>query len=294
MSTQKTYTPTRPDPTPAVEPFFGRHQVTRLVLEDLNRGQNISVVGPDRIGKTSFLHHIADPKVRAEHKIAEDYVFVYLDCSSLAQGDQETWYQAIEEATIRQLGDRVPEEVNKKLLKRFRKLVEGSDSPPISWRLGRLFRAVQMQGIKLVLALDDFEQLTQSPHLNSDFLQVMRALHADHGVIYLVTSLLPVYVLTPDFSIGSPYYNMFYQRGSSASDLFGPLEPQESRELVLSLFHQAGIEEPDDSVVDCILDLGENRPYSLKQAGHTAIRLWPSEGKPKPRQLCRQIRGQFG
>ena len=55
------------DPVESSEHFFGRERVTRQVLGLLDKRQNVSIVGGDKIGKTSFLYHVADPEVRAHH-----------------------------------------------------------------------------------------------------------------------------------------------------------------------------------------------------------------------------------
>lgn len=49
------------------EHFFGRTQEITNTLSLLKNNQSVSIVGPRRMGKTSFLLHISHPEVMARH-----------------------------------------------------------------------------------------------------------------------------------------------------------------------------------------------------------------------------------
>jgi hypothetical protein len=287
---QNTQNPFSLDPVRPPEPFYGRQRVTREVLNLLANGQHVSIVGAETIGKTSFLYHVADPEIRAQHGIAANRIFVYLDSRALASGDQETWYRDIEEATIRQLApEKVPDSA--KSLAKFEQTVQDTCPTP-GRRVRDLFLALITYHIKPVLILDNFEALAHSPHMGEQFLSDLRVLATNYEVTYLVTSLLALHELGQIISLQSPFFNMFVIKGSTSSDLFGTLDPHDSRALIEKPLAQAGIK-LHESVVGCILELGENRPSMLKRAGRIAVDLWLDDKEIDPRQHCRQIRRLF-
>ena len=95
------------EPIIASDQFFGREKETRRVLGFLQEGQSVSVVGPAKIGKTSFIFHIMHPAVRELHRLATEHVFVYLDSRLLADCDQGECYLAILKETIHQVKNSV-------------------------------------------------------------------------------------------------------------------------------------------------------------------------------------------
>ena len=61
--------------------FFNRDADVRKVLTRLRKGQSVSVVGKDKIGKTSLLYFVSDPEVAMRHGFApQKYLFCYVDC----------------------------------------------------------------------------------------------------------------------------------------------------------------------------------------------------------------------
>jgi hypothetical protein len=128
--------------------------------------------------------------------------------------------------------------------------------------------------------------------MDAQFLTALRTLATNYEATYLVTSLLPLHELGRIISLDSPFFNMFVIKGSASSDLFGTLEPHDSRTLIEQPLKQADIK-LHASVIDCILELGENRPYMLKRAGQIAVNLWLEDAKIGQRQHCRQLRRRF-
>lgn len=295
-SMKTTKNPFTLDPVRLVEQFFGRQRITRQVLNELANGQHVSIVGPNGIGKTSFLYHVADPQVRAQNMMAEELVFVYVDGGALAAEGQETagnataWYQAIEEATLAQIGETIQDRPG--LQARFEESLPDNGSATPDARVEKLFQVVMMRDIRPVLILDDFEELALSPRMDEHFLNVLRSLHTDAQVTYLVASLLPLRELEQVTSIYSVFFNMFLLIGSPTTDCFGSLDPTESRALVQTPLDQSEIK-LDKSIIDYILELGENRPYSLKRAGLIAVDLWLSDPGMEPESHRLQIGRQF-
>jgi predicted AAA+ superfamily ATPase len=71
MSTENPYFHRGPIRKP--EHFFGRSQEVTNALSLLKKNQSVSIVGPRRIGKTSFLLHLA--RVLARYGLPLDICF---------------------------------------------------------------------------------------------------------------------------------------------------------------------------------------------------------------------------
>ncbi|MFB0545773.1 MAG: hypothetical protein ACETWB_02585, partial [Anaerolineae bacterium] len=50
-----------------LEYFFGRKEELTTAFNRLRNMESVSLVGERRVGKTSFLFHLANPKVRSEY-----------------------------------------------------------------------------------------------------------------------------------------------------------------------------------------------------------------------------------
>jgi len=85
--------------------FFGRTQETRQALQMVHYDQCISIVGPRRIGKTSFLRHLCDPEVQEQHNLGDECLFVYIDCQGMGNLDEPQLYQWLWEETERALAE---------------------------------------------------------------------------------------------------------------------------------------------------------------------------------------------
>ena len=71
-------------PIRQLEYFCGRADEIGQSLSLLRNGQNVSLVGQRRIGKTSLLFHIADPVILEAHGLhRSEHLFVYLDGTEL-------------------------------------------------------------------------------------------------------------------------------------------------------------------------------------------------------------------
>jgi hypothetical protein len=269
------------EPVRMPEQFFGREKETRRALGFLHRRQSVSIVGPARIGKTSFLLHVARPDVRAQYRLAEKHIFVYLDGRSLVGCDQGQCYLSILEETLRQVkGDKA---TGIKLDEALR----GTDLQTVYFNLRSLFRTAQVSGLKLIVLLDDLELLSQNHHLEDRFFSVLRSLHTSYQVAYLVASHCPLDTLERIPPEVSPFFNIFQPIALE------PLAPGESRELVVGLLKRIGVEFPAFAL-DRILELGENRPDRLQRAGHVAFRVWQENGGTLAPKHCETIRKQFG
>jgi len=266
--------------------FFGRTKETQRTLSFLHQLQCVSIVGPAKIGKTSFLFHVAHPHVRAKRKLAEEPVFVYVDSRSLANLNEGACYLYIREEAIRQIKSAVT--LDKEVGIRLEQMVREAGSQTTHFGLRTLFQSTGAVGLKCVIVLDNLDLLNQNHLLGQKFPSALRSLHTKYAVAYLIASELPIYKLERicPGGPGSPFFNIFQQIS------IGPFKDEESRQLVVTSLNMSGARFPE-FIIDHILELGHNEPYRLQQAGCIAFQVWQENLGCLQEEHCEEIRRRF-
>jgi hypothetical protein len=275
------------EPVRLVAQFFGRGREIQRALSFLHRGQCVSIVGPARVGKTSFLFHVAHPLVRARQGLAEEHVFVYLDGHSLADLEEGACYLHIREEAIRQIKRTLA--LEKDVGIRLERAVREASGQTAYFGLRTLFQGSRAVGLRLALALDHLEMLNQNLLLGQVFFSGLRSLHTNYDVAYLVASRSPVDRLEricPD-GPGSPFFNIFQPIS------IGPFTDDESHQLVVTMANLVGATFPE-FIVDSILELGHNEPHRLQRAGYLAFQIWQENQRNLLKEHCEEIRRRFG
>jgi len=246
------------------EYFCGRTEDTGQSLGLLRNGQNVSLVGQRRIGKTSLLFHIADPLVFEVHGLHRgEHLFVYLDGT--------------------ELGDLSPGEVLGLLLDRLAATLSAAKS---SIELGRAppdglsyrdFREAVLKvteiGLKPIYLLDEFESLAGNPHLGPRFFSGLRALSSQFDLSFVTASRESLLRLTyaNTETLSSPFFNTF------ANLHLGLFSESQSRCVVEALAAYAALDLPAQTT-DRILGLAGPHPLLLQIAAFHAVELWGEEG----------------
>jgi hypothetical protein len=274
------------EPIRRLAKFFGRGKEIRRALSFLHRGQCVSVVGPAKIGKTSFLFHIAHPLVRARHGLAEGQAFIHLDSYSLAHLDEGACYLHIREEAIRQVKSTLA--LDKEVGIRLERAVREAGAQTAYFGLRTLFQSSRALDLKLALVLDHLDVLNRNHLLGQEFFTGLRSLHTNYDIAYLVASRSPIDRLEricPD-GPGSPFFNIFQPIS------IGPFTDEESDRLVGTLLDLAGARLPEFAI-DCILELGRNDPCCIQWAGHIAFQAWQENGGDLQEEHCEKIRQRF-
>jgi DNA-binding winged helix-turn-helix (wHTH) protein len=237
--------------------FCNRNVETEQACELLRHNQCLSLVGPRRIGKTSFLWHLADPQVGRKHNLAPDCTsFVLIDCARLAT------------LAINEIYEFLSTEINQVVHGLDGGIVEPSAAgshPGVFHRLEHTVRQVVAGERTLVLMLDDFEALAENPYVDANFFSSLRALANHHGITYVTTSTQPLYALNfrQASTLGSPFFNLF------AHKLLAPFSDVEAAELLDDLAALGGGRfSPDVSAF--LLSLAGPHPLFLQIAGYCA------------------------
>ena len=100
------------------ELFFNREAYVKKVLRGLRRGQSVSVVGKEKIGKTSLLYYISHPQVAVQHGFeSQTGLFFYVDCKRLADLDERDCFRQIKAVIEQTVSAVFPQLYLKKIIK---------------------------------------------------------------------------------------------------------------------------------------------------------------------------------
>lgn len=238
---------------PIAEPdnFFGRERELRRLRGHLLQLHWVSIVGPRRIGKTSLLLQLCHPDVATGMGLNPSiYARVFIDCQGLSDLDAKGW-QAL-------------------LVKRAAEALDFSPAPQVqdSFEFREAFYSLLADGRKLVLILDEFENLAVNPHLDVDFFNLLRSLATDLPLAMVTASRTSLSALTyQDQSVlSSPFFNVFNTLR------IGLLEEKAARALLGR--PEAGFAA---ETVEFLLELVGPHPYFLQLAGHQAFE-WQEGG----------------
>lgn len=165
--------------------------------------ESSSLVGEHRIGKTSLLKYLANPKVRLEHGLeSERYSFVYVDLQLVDQSaDPNRLWRHLLPPMQRQCSEQEVKETAARLLQRDR--LDAFD-------LDELFQTVDDSGQHVVFMLDEFERITTNPNFGPDFYYGLRSLMIQHRVALVTSSRLELIELCHSDAVkSSPFFNIF-------------------------------------------------------------------------------------
>lgn len=234
--------------------FFGRANDLNEIAAFLNGNQSVSIVAPRKIGKTSLMLHLMRPETLATLGIGKGNIFVYIDCQALSTSRQDEIFTSlcVEIAAALHTHELEPEPS-----------LKAAVSTP-SWSAFEFaLRKLSQRGLRVVLMLDEFEQLTINPHIDVSFYNAQRSAAGRMRLVFLTASAQPLIELTYFDSskkiLSSPFFNIFAQVYLSL------LSESEARELIRTPMEAAGkIVSPQ--LEDFIYQLVGGHPLALQIA----------------------------
>jgi transcriptional regulator with XRE-family HTH domain len=230
--------------------FFGRVREVRFLADLLCQEQSVAVRGPRRFGKTSLLFPLAHPDIATMHGLGADTTrWVYLDGGTLSGLGEEWFYGAVDHACGGE-----------------------EDSVPYSRFVERL-RGLTTKGIRLILALDEFELVAANPHFGQGLFNRLRGLAAQFPLQFVTASKAPLVELTFAHreTLSSPFFNIF------APLHLGLLAEAEALDLLATLSARGGRPFAPDTLA-YLLDLAGPHPLFLQVAGYRAFALEDGQG----------------
>jgi DNA-binding winged helix-turn-helix (wHTH) protein len=242
-----------------VEHFYDRCSEVRQALRLLRRAENVEITGPRRIGKTSFLRHLAHPTVLQKHGLdPQRNVFVYIDCQRRrVQGEASLVYKRMLERIVEAAYQAGVDLVS-----------EAHDGAGGGAAFEQALEEMSRRGLRTILLLDEFEAMARNPNLDVVFFNNLRALCGPDqiDVAYVTASRTSLADLCLDRQslLSSPFFNIFRP---IRLKLFSE---QDSRQLVKESLRRAGGRFPG-GLLDLVLEVGGRHPFFLQMAGYHAF-----------------------
>ncbi len=238
---------------PFPEIFVGRIHEVHEIAAFITSNQSVSLIGPSRIGKTALVRHLMQPPVASGPALAATALFVYLDCQALRTGTHTEIFGAFVHAVdtaARQHG-LLPE------------LPAATATQPSRLSFETAVRHFNRHGLRVVLILDDFEQLSSNSQLDLPFFNALRSAAARHDLVFLTASTRPLIELTylgrAQEVLSSPFFNIF------APLFLGLLPEDDARQLIHEFGRVAGVTFAP-AIVDFIYGLAGGHPFVLRVA----------------------------
>lgn len=250
-------------PVRGAKQFFGREEELQLIFDTLKnvpRGQkqDMVVLGPRRIGKSSLLYRLLD-LLQGD----DDFVPVYIDVQQIKPREMRPLFLKILRSIhkgfqVKNLMAQLPNFItlNTKQLDKDIAFLDFSDD------MEGLNETIQHKNLpRLVLMFDEVELLLDFG--GRDTLDWFRSLiQSMPYCTFIVAGSDQLYAMTQDY--GSPFYNVF-----KSVELF-PLTTEAARALLEKPMAQIGYS-ISSLVVNRILEATGNTPYFIQGVGHYLV-----------------------
>jgi hypothetical protein len=251
--------------------FFNRDADVRKVLTRLRKGQSVSVVGREKIGKTSFLRYVSDSQVAARYSLMpQKYLFCYVDCKQLANLSEDGCFDQIKAVVAEAISTWEASPVS---------VPEDAACPDAYFWLNQTLLLFDQVGVQLIAQLDDFDWLADNERLSLRWLDNLRAFseEAPGTVAYLTTSRVSLVDLREVPRIaGSPFFDIFWEYQLQSFDAGA------ARGFLERRLGPVGAVFPE-GVLELIGSLSRGEPHRLQLAGDCAYDVWCEKGR---RPLC--------
>jgi hypothetical protein len=216
----------------------GRGGQAHRLLRTIRAGNNVSLIGERRFGKSSLLGHLERmlagiPKVHVAG----------VNILSLSPQNPEGFYCALTRALIR--GGSLP-----------------PDRPPLGYSTFETFLdLLEHSGERLVLLIDEFDLVARDRRFTIEFFDNLRSLASLHPLAMVIASVAPLAEIAHSDIYGSPFFNIFLK------ERLALLSPQEAEALIE---HPPGGGPGLGEVLGEIRGLAGRHPYFLQLACHCA------------------------
>ena len=193
------------NPISAPDRFFGRKHEVEQVYSRLRNPEfeSSSIVGERRIGKTSLLNFIAHPSmIKTWGLDPKQYMFI---CVDLQMMDQTINPSHFWQRVLKEVGEKISDARLKTMLDEARKR-ETIDN----YVLTDVFDVVDEQRLRIVLLLDEFENVTTNSNFGTDFFGGLRSLAIHHNLALVTASRRELVELCHSEAVrSSPFFNIF-------------------------------------------------------------------------------------
>jgi hypothetical protein len=236
--------------------FFGRQRETRLMLDLVRNAQSVSVLGQRRIGKSSFVLHVANPLVLQVHGLdPRQTCFVYLDCQGRGGLTEAELCVLLRQGLDKELRIRAPWDES-----------GGDDERQVLRDLEADLAKAMQAGFRPVFAFDEFEAIAASRNLTPDFFSSLRRIVTGYPVAIVTVTKDPLAMLTYAHQsvLSSPFFNIFQPIS------LGLFNAEDAAAMLQGLAARGGLRFTQ-ATLDFLIDLAGGHPLLLQLAGFHAF-----------------------
>jgi hypothetical protein len=234
--------------------FFGRADELNEIGAFLNGSQSVSIVGPPKIGKTSLMRQLMQAESMPDAGIGVINLFVYIDCQAFSHFRKDEIFvhlcTAMAQALLGQGLEQEP-------------ALEAAAAKATWPAIEVGVRKLNQRGLRVVLMLDDFEQLTQNPLVDVSFYNALRSAAGRMRLVFLTGSARPLFSLTcfdnSQKILSSPFFNIFAQL------FLGLLSESDARAMIRRPMEAVGMA-VSPPLEEFIYQLAGGHPFALQAA----------------------------
>ncbi|NJD60372.1 MAG: hypothetical protein C3F13_17970 [Anaerolineales bacterium] len=236
--------------------FIGRkneiNQIVSRLISSVH--ESTSLIGDSRMGNTSLLKYLSNPVSAANLSLLpEMYHMVYIDFQGQANITPYIFWKRVFTSIYRSAQNLE----EKKLAGEYRQMDEFD-----LFDLEDFYETIRDLGIIIVLLIDEFEYVTQSPNIGGDFFGGLRSLAIHQNLPLIPATRHELSDLCHTESIkGSPFFNIF------ATVHLRPFSTEDSNEMLEMYLNKSGLSYLKEEK-EYIAELGDGHPYFLQMAGY--------------------------
>lgn len=256
--------------------FIGRRAELEIITARLNgpQPQGSAVVGPRRIGKSSLLHYLYQPRQEESLCCAANQQVIYLDAQQGECTTPDTFRRTL---TQKLLTTQPPDRRTREGKQRADLQNQLQGDATCTWEMART--AITLLPFHPVICLDEFETLLTGGFDNR-FFDALRS-WANEGILTWITaSAQPLTTLGKEHNLTSPFFNLL------ATIQIRELTDREVSELLDHANHTPCPFTPSERRL--IRRLAGSHPYHLQIVGW---QIW--EEKAHNRRIIRKSLAQF-
>lgn len=243
------------------ENFIGREECLERILGLIKHRQNVSLVGPKRIGKTSLLTRLQDETLQLQtYSDGKRILFFYLDLQSRAMKGHGDLFDDINLTLKSQCQEEFTE-------------ITGKDDEFLT-----LLENYQQREIHPVLIIDTLDEIARYGEAVSDMFGVLRSQGTNGNISYITASVeTPGNIFKKPAladAMVSPFHNIF------SIVRVPPFSPAEVCMLLINYSARAGLPFNSEEV-EAVLEMAGGHPYLLQQVAALLFEEKRIRGKEK-------------
>lgn len=182
-------------PITSPDDFFGRTTELQFIYEMLLSGESVNIVGPRRIGKTSFLKVLFAPEMQQKmigrEIFQENIVTVSINLQDAVQQSPFQFLSTIVE--------QIPFNDNEQVALPIQSYADFKNA----------LKTLKNRNTRLMLLIDEFDGVTHNPQFDMIFFNTLRAYQQEYFIAYVLASVKSVKEIADRVENASPFFNIF-------------------------------------------------------------------------------------